>query len=349
MQPRRQPRRRRATAPASWSTSGSAKCAAIRCAASSSADGRCRGAALRSRRRAPFSACAPRKPAHHSADGAGDDHRRVGRHPAVVAEDDEPGDRRQRRRRRSPRPRGASRRPGPSSRRQISLRQRRRAGAEKQRRREEVGECQKASAACKGREFYNLPMSVFALGLNHTTAPLDLRGRFALAPQQLASTLKAFRSRLERVEEVAIVSTCNRTEVYVGAPRERGRAGDGLARRHGRRADGDAALARLRARRPVGGAARVSRRQRPRFDGPRRAADPRPAEGSGARGRQRRHARQHAAADVPALVRGRQGSALVDRDRRALDQHGGGRGAPRRRSCSRTCARPRCCSSAPAR
>jgi len=56
-------------------------------------------------------------------------------------------------------------------------------------------------------------MSVFALGLNHTTAPLDLRGRFALAPQQLATTLKAFRTRLDRVEEVAIVSTCNRTEV----------------------------------------------------------------------------------------------------------------------------------------
>ena len=46
-------------------------------------------------------------------------------------------------------------------------------------------------------------MSVFALGLNHTTAPLDLRGRFALAPQQLATTLKEFRSRLDRVEEVA--------------------------------------------------------------------------------------------------------------------------------------------------
>ena len=61
-------------------------------------------------------------------------------------------------------------------------------------------------------------MSVFALGLNHTTAPLDLRGRFALAPQQLGTTLKTFRSRLEPVEEVAIVSTCNRTEVYVGAP-----------------------------------------------------------------------------------------------------------------------------------
>ena len=62
-------------------------------------------------------------------------------------------------------------------------------------------------------------MSVFALGLNHTTAPLDLRGRFAFTPEQLAPTLKAFRDRLQRVSEVAIVSTCNRTEVYVGANR----------------------------------------------------------------------------------------------------------------------------------
>ena len=60
-------------------------------------------------------------------------------------------------------------------------------------------------------------MSVFALGLNHTTAPLDLRGRFALTPEQLAPTLHAFRERLQRVSEVAIVSTCNRTELYVGA------------------------------------------------------------------------------------------------------------------------------------
>jgi glutamyl-tRNA reductase len=60
-------------------------------------------------------------------------------------------------------------------------------------------------------------MSVFALGLNHTTAPLDLRGRFAFTPEQLAPTLRAFRERLQRVSEVAIVSTCNRTELYVGA------------------------------------------------------------------------------------------------------------------------------------
>ena len=60
-------------------------------------------------------------------------------------------------------------------------------------------------------------MSVFALGLNHTTAPLDLRGRFAFTPEQLVPTLQGFRERLQQVNEVAIVSTCNRTELYVGA------------------------------------------------------------------------------------------------------------------------------------
>ena len=70
--------------------------------------------------------------------------------------------------------------------------------------------------AVLGREFYNSVMSVFALGLNHTTAPLDLRGRFAFSPQQIAGTLQGFRARLERADEVAIVSTCNRTELYVG-------------------------------------------------------------------------------------------------------------------------------------
>ena len=60
-------------------------------------------------------------------------------------------------------------------------------------------------------------MGVFALGLNHTTAPVDLRGRFAFAPDSLAPTLRAFRQRLQAAGEVAIVSTCNRTELYVGA------------------------------------------------------------------------------------------------------------------------------------
>ena len=60
-------------------------------------------------------------------------------------------------------------------------------------------------------------MSVLALGLNHTTAPLDLRGRFAFPAEKLVPALRAFRSRLQRASEVAIVSTCNRTELYVGS------------------------------------------------------------------------------------------------------------------------------------
>ena len=61
-------------------------------------------------------------------------------------------------------------------------------------------------------------MSVFALGLNHTTAPLDLRGRFAFSPEQLPHALRGFRERLARaLPEAAILSTCNRTELYVAA------------------------------------------------------------------------------------------------------------------------------------
>lgn len=61
-------------------------------------------------------------------------------------------------------------------------------------------------------------MSVFALGLNHTTAPLDLRGRFAFAPDQLPQVLRGFRQRLQQATpEAALVSTCNRTELYVAA------------------------------------------------------------------------------------------------------------------------------------
>src|SRR6478609_5319489 len=61
-------------------------------------------------------------------------------------------------------------------------------------------------------------MSVWALGLNHTTAPLDLRGRFAFALDQIAPTLHSLRhsfgaGRHPQVE-AAIISTCNRTEIY---------------------------------------------------------------------------------------------------------------------------------------
>jgi len=68
-------------------------------------------------------------------------------------------------------------------------------------------------------------MAVWALGINHTTAPLDLRGRFAFALDQIAPTLHGLRdsvgTRLGRQPEAAILSTCNRTEIYcAGAQHE---------------------------------------------------------------------------------------------------------------------------------
>jgi glutamyl-tRNA reductase len=61
-------------------------------------------------------------------------------------------------------------------------------------------------------------MAVWALGINHNTAPLDLRGRFAFAIDQIQPTLLGLREslagRVERGPEAAILSTCNRTEIY---------------------------------------------------------------------------------------------------------------------------------------
>ena len=67
-------------------------------------------------------------------------------------------------------------------------------------------------------------MAVWALGINHTTAPLDLRGRFAFALDQIAPTLQGLRQSLadgssrHPAVETAIISTCNRTEIYCAAP-----------------------------------------------------------------------------------------------------------------------------------
>jgi glutamyl-tRNA reductase len=60
-------------------------------------------------------------------------------------------------------------------------------------------------------------MAVWTLGINHTTAPLDLRSRFAFAMEQMPPLLHTLRQALPRVPEAAIVSTCNRTEIYCAA------------------------------------------------------------------------------------------------------------------------------------
>ena len=57
-------------------------------------------------------------------------------------------------------------------------------------------------------------MAVWALGLNQNTAPLDLRGRFAFAIDKVGGALSTLREALQGENEVAILSTCNRTEIY---------------------------------------------------------------------------------------------------------------------------------------
>src|SRR4029453_8907140 len=57
-------------------------------------------------------------------------------------------------------------------------------------------------------------MAVWALGINHTPGPLDMRGRFAYAIDQVEPTLRSLRESLSRRHEATILSTCNRTEIY---------------------------------------------------------------------------------------------------------------------------------------
>jgi glutamyl-tRNA reductase len=60
--------------------------------------------------------------------------------------------------------------------------------------------------------------SVLALGINHHSAPLDLRSRLAFAAPQLPAALRSLRERLQRAApEATLLSTCNRTELYVAA------------------------------------------------------------------------------------------------------------------------------------
>lgn len=55
-------------------------------------------------------------------------------------------------------------------------------------------------------------MSLLAVGINHKTAPVEIRERVSFAPERLADALHELTSTQE-VSEAAILSTCNRTEL----------------------------------------------------------------------------------------------------------------------------------------
>ena len=73
-------------------------------------------------------------------------------------------------------------------------------------------------------------MQLFTLGLNHQTAPVSTRERVAFVAERMQSALAEL-VRRKPVREAAILSTCNRTEIYCAAG-EPGQALEWLADYH---------------------------------------------------------------------------------------------------------------------
>ncbi len=60
-------------------------------------------------------------------------------------------------------------------------------------------------------------MHILCLGINHTTAPLDLREKLVFDEEDLRSTLARLQGELHSALEMVIVSTCNRIELYIAS------------------------------------------------------------------------------------------------------------------------------------
>lgn len=61
-------------------------------------------------------------------------------------------------------------------------------------------------------------MNLLIVGINHTSAPVELREKVAFTPEQLVDALHDISANAE-LAEVAILSTCNRTEVIATSPK----------------------------------------------------------------------------------------------------------------------------------
>ena len=59
-------------------------------------------------------------------------------------------------------------------------------------------------------------MALLSLGINHLTAPVDIREKVAFAPEQMSHALSELQD-IPAINESVIVSTCNRTEIYCDA------------------------------------------------------------------------------------------------------------------------------------
>ena len=72
--------------------------------------------------------------------------------------------------------------------------------------------------AADGGDLPDMAVNVLALGLNHVSAPVAVRERVSLPVELVQPALTALRSAFGgAVQEAAILSTCNRTELYCAA------------------------------------------------------------------------------------------------------------------------------------
>ena len=62
-------------------------------------------------------------------------------------------------------------------------------------------------------------MNLIALGISHNSAAVDMRERVAFAPEQVGEAMEDACQAVQ-VEEVVILSTCNRTEIYAIVPEQ---------------------------------------------------------------------------------------------------------------------------------
>ena len=150
-------------------------------------------------------------------------------------------------------------------------------------------------------------MQLFAFGINHQTAPLEVRERVAFNADGVPDALRDLVDH-EPVREAAIISTCNRTEVYCNT-QEPATAVRWLAGYHQMKPSDSGALHLHAPTREQRGQTRVPGGERARLHGARRAADPRADEASGAQRRGGRHAGTGPAQVVSADVLGCQGGA----------------------------------------
>ncbi len=65
-------------------------------------------------------------------------------------------------------------------------------------------------------------MSFFVVGLSHKTAPVELREQFAVNASNLVSHVNRLKLQGD-LDEIVLLSTCNRVEIYAASRHEDGR------------------------------------------------------------------------------------------------------------------------------